>query len=203
MPLSLSIYFDFSCPYCYIAWQFMKRVKETTEIKDNWVTWEIHPGTPHQGEHIENVVHGVKLEERRLKLNQLGAPVGIQPGDHVFIPNTKLALEAVEYAKECDKMHAWIDAVYQANFVQGKNIGELEVVLAIARQIGIDDNVLKDKLETSHYSNSLLEHDRECVEKKVEWVPTIFAGNDKVLEGAFTYDNFVKTLLEYNMKGNS
>lgn len=190
MSLALRVYFDFCCPYCYLAWGFMKKFKETTAIQDEWITWEIHPELGPAGDYIQNVVANVNLEERKLNLNRLGEPVQIKPGDHAFVPNTRLALEAVQFATEAGKMHEWIDAVYTANFVEGKNIGDQEVLIAIAAKIGLDAQGLSQALNTGRYTPVLLAHDRECMEKKLEWVPTIYAGETKVLEGALTYAVF-------------
>lgn len=194
MSLALRVYFDFCCPYCYLAWGFMKKVKETTDIQDEWITWEIHPELGPGGEYIENVLANVNLEERKLNLNRLGEPVQMKPGDHSFVPNTRLALEAVQFATEAGKMHEWIDAVYTANFVEGKNIGDQDVLAVIAAKIGLDAQALSQALNTGRYTQVLLAHDRECMEKKLEWVPTIYAGETKVLEGALTYSVFSEKL---------
>lgn len=194
MSLALRVYFDFCCPYCYLAWGFMKKLKETVAINDEWVTWEIHPNSKPQGDFIQNVVPNVNMEERKLSLNRLGAPIGLTPGDQLFVPNTRLALEATQFATAAGKMHDWIDAVYHASFVEGKNIGDQDILLTIARQIGLDADGLAAALNTGRYTQVLLAHDRECAEKKIEWVPTIYAGEEKVLEGALTYSVFAETL---------
>lgn len=195
MALSLQVYFDFSCPYCYLAWGYMKRVKEKTAIDDVWVSWEIHPQTPQEGAHIQEVMPTVNLLERLKKLNDLGAPVGITPGHNTFRPNTKLALEALEYATACGKMHRWIDAVYQASFVVGVNIGDKAVLLKIAHNIGLDASELDKRLASGYYSPTILAHDNECMDKQLEWVPTVYQGDTRVIEGAFSYAEFEEKIL--------
>lgn len=194
MPLPLRIFFDFSCPYCYVAWGFVKKLKESLPLADEWVTWEIHPDVPREGSKIQDVVPGIDMTTRRHKLNALGEPVGITPGTKEFVPNTRLALEIGELAKENNKMHEWIDKVYYASFVEGKNIGDKEVLLYIAKQIGLDVDKVCQALENGLYSHLLQEHDQECVEKKIEWVPTIFSGDEKILEGVFTFTIFEETI---------
>ena len=130
------------------------------------------------------------MDERLHKLNTLGAPIGIVLGDNDLIPNTRLALEAAEFARENHKVHEWIDAIYHANFVEGKNIGDTVVLFDIAKRIGLDTDKLRKALDSGCYSYLLREHDQECTDKKVEWVPTIYTGEEKVLEGAFTFEVF-------------
>ena len=194
MSLPLRIFFDFTCPYCYIAWSFVKKLKASIPLADEWVTWEIHPDVPQMGLKIQEVVPGIDLMTRRHKLNDLGEPVGITPGNKEFVPNTRWALEIVEFARENHKMHEWIDRVYHASFVEDKDIGDKGVLLTIAGQMGLDVDVIGQLLNSGHYSPLLRQHDQECREKKVEWVPTIMSGSEKILEGVFTYSLFEETI---------
>jgi len=194
MPLSLRIFFDFSCPYCYVAWGYFKKLKAHIPLADEWVTWEIHPEVPQEGLNIQDVVPGIDLIARRHILNALGEPVGILPGNKEFVPNTRWALEIGEFARENNKMHEWIDGVYHASFVEDKNIGDRRVLLNIAGQMGLDKNEICRFLDNGHYRHLLQEHDQECGAKKVEWVPTIFSGEEKILEGVFTFSVFEETI---------
>ena len=194
MTKPLKIIFDFSCPYCYLAWSYFKALKQSESIADEWFSWEIHPEVPKSGSPLQEVVQVADMEERRQRLNGLGEPVGVRPGEKVFVPNTRLALCALEFAQEQQKQHAWIDAVYQASFVDQKNIGDLDVLLDIAREINLDAAELRQALESEKYLPLLLEHDRQCMQQKIEWVPTVLHGGNIVIEGAFSYAEFVAAM---------
>ena len=195
MKPAVKVYFDFCCPYCYLAWGYMKKVKQELAVDDTWVGWEIHPQTPKEGTEVQVAMPSVNLADRLKKLNELGAPVGITPGYNTFRPNTRLALEALEYATEQGKMHTWIDAVYQATYVTGVNIGDQGVLLKIAANLGLNSAELAEKLAAGYYTPAVLAHDKECMDKKLEWVPTVYQGDDKVIEGAFTYGEFQEKML--------
>ena len=194
MPRPVKIIFDFSCPYCYLAWNYFKALKQTESLDDDWFSWEIHPEVPKNGSPLQDVVQVANMAERRQRLNDLGEPVGVRPGDKLFVPNTRLALCALEFAREQQKQHAWIDAVYQTSFVAQKNISDREVLLDIAREINLDATALRQALEKETYLPLLLEHDRWCMEQKIEWVPTVLDGEQRVIEGAFTYAEFLAAM---------
>ncbi len=196
MTKQLKIIFDFSCPYCYLAWSYFKALKQSEPIEDDWYSWEIHPEVPKTGSPLQAVVQVADMTERRQRLNGLGEPVGVKPGEKVFVPNTRLALCALEFAREQQKQHAWIDAVYQASFVGQKNIGDIDVLLDIAREIKLDTAALRQALESEKYLPLLLANDRWCMEQKIEWVPTVLDGEQRVIEGAFTYAEFVAAMRE-------
>jgi predicted DsbA family dithiol-disulfide isomerase len=193
---SLRIFFDFTCPYCYLAWGYFQKIRERTVLNDDWVSWEIHPEVPQEGRPIQEVLPGVDLLERKKKLNGLGAAVGLTPGEKVFVPNTHWVLSAVEFARESNKLHTWIDAVYHASFVEKKNIGDMGVIMAIARQVVLDEALLRQSLESGRYESVLLQHEQECTEKKIEWVPTVYYGEEKIIEGAFTFAELEKVMSE-------
>ena len=194
MTKPLKIIFDFSCPYCYLAWSYFKALKQSESLAVEWFSWEIHPEVPKSGSPLQEVVQVADMEERRQRLNGLGEPVGVRPGEKVFVPNTRLALCALEFAQEQQKQHAWIDAVYQASFVDQKNIGDLDVLLDIAREINLDAAELRQALESEKYLPLLLEHDRQCMQQKIEWVPTVLHGGNIVIQGAFSYAEFVAAM---------
>ena len=90
--------------------------------------------------------------------------------------------------------------VYQASFVGQKNIGDIDVLLDIAREINLDAAALRQALESEKYLPLLLEHDQWCMEQKIEWVPTVLDGEKRVIEGAFTYAEFVAAMREKVLK---
>ena len=49
MTKPLKIIFDFSCPYCYLAWSYFKALKQSESLADEWFSWEIHPEVPKSG----------------------------------------------------------------------------------------------------------------------------------------------------------
>lgn len=196
MTLPLRIIFDFSCPYCYIAWGYVQKLKETVDLAVDWVGWEIHPDLPKDGRMIQDVVPGFALSERVEKLNGLGKPAGIVPGNKLFVPNTRLALQGLEFARDNGKMQEWVAEVYKTSYVLDKNIGDIQVLIDIARQIGLDAAAFEQAVASECYLPILLKTDQECMDKQLEWVPTIFSGPEKILEGALTYEIFEKALVD-------
>jgi len=148
---------------------------------------------------IQDVVPGIVLGERVEKLNALGQPAGLVPGNKLLVPNTRLALQGLEFARDNGKVQEWVAEVYKTSYVLDKNIGDIEVLIGIARQIGLDTVAFEQAVASEHYLPILLKTDQECMDKQLEWVPTIFSGSEKVLEGALTYEVFEKTLVSFQL----
>lgn len=188
MKKTVEIVFDFSCPYCYIAWNYFKRLQQQQAFSAEWLTWNIHPEVGPEGKQIAEVLTGVDMDARRERLNSLGASVGVTPADRTFIPDTRLPLQGMEFARRRGVADQWADAVFAANFVEHKNIGDKAVLLDIAAQIGLPPQELDACLTAGEYLPILLANDDQFMKIPVEWVPTVFYQNRKVMEGAFTYE---------------
>lgn len=188
MRKTIEIVFDFSCPYCYITWHYLKRLQQQEDFSAEWLTWNIHPEVGPEGKQITEVVTNLDMDARRERLNGLGASVGVAPADQTFVPDTRLALQGMEFARERGAADKWADAVFAVSFVEKKNIGDKAVLLEIAARVGLPANELDECLISGKYAPILFANDERFMKIPVEWVPTIFYQNRKVLEGAFTYE---------------
>ncbi len=56
------------------------------------------------------------IDQAVITCNQRGKPYGIAFGDMALLSNTRLSLEAAEYAREHGAYHAFHDAVFKAGF---------------------------------------------------------------------------------------
>lgn len=148
---SIKIVFDFCCPYCYLAWGFVRKLQQDFTFDVEWMGWEIHPELPLEGSALADLMPTADLQESGRRLNDLGAPVELVPGNNAFVPNTRLALQGLEFAKEHGKDQAWVDAVYQSHFTEQKNIGDMAVLLDIAESIGLSADKLSIALTANQY----------------------------------------------------
>jgi predicted DsbA family dithiol-disulfide isomerase len=103
-------------------------------------------------------------------------------------PHTRLAHEGMLFARQHggdDKANAYNDAIFQAFFVDSKDIGNVDVLTGIAEDIGLDGAEFRKALESGQYTDVhhyLLQHATR--EMRVEAVPTIVIGN-QVLRGLY------------------
>ena len=188
MKKTIEVVFDFSCPYCYITWLYLKRLRQQEDFAAKWLSWNIHPEVGPEGKQISDVLAGADMEARRERLTRLGASVGVTPADRTFIPDTRLALQSMEFAQEHGLADQWADAVFEANFAENKNIGDKAILLEIASKVGLPVKELDECLKSGKYTKTLFDNDERFMKIPVEWVPTIFYQGRKVLEGAFTYE---------------
>jgi predicted DsbA family dithiol-disulfide isomerase len=90
--------------------------------------------------------------------------------------------------------------MYQAYFQDGQNIGEVEVVLDVARQVGLDSAVVREHLQAGTYSERLKTAQQEAHALGVSGVPTFVVGPAQIV-GAQSPDVFVNMLRRVAERG--
>lgn len=182
---NIRVYFDFSCPYCYNEFFFLKEAKKVQPIHVEYYSWEIHPEAPLEGA----VIDYPGFAEGRKKLNELGAPLGLTPGNMDKVYNTKKALQLLEEAISQGVQEAYIEAVFKAYFEEQVNVSDESVLFRIAEQVGLKG--AKEVLSEGKYLDRILEHDTHCMDIKLEYVPTIEEDGKIILAGVLTLDDIM------------
>lgn len=146
---------------------------------------------------LEKMFPDLNLDAMTGGLNKAGAPYGIYFNKMKKISNSKLSLEASHFAREKGKFAEFHNLVFQAYFLEGKDIGELQTILDIAGELGLDTLSLEKSLKEGVYS-PLLASSREMGKKyQVTGLPTfIINGNNKIV-GAQQYEVFTRAIKEY------
>jgi len=133
--MKITVFSDYTCPFCYIGIETLRKVRsEVPPFNLEWKGFQIHPEYPATGIPIEQRITQYGQERYAAiwrNILSLAERVGLEMNPPPFLTNSLLALEATEYAKEKGKEEEFSRAVYRAYFQEGKNIGDLEVLLPV------------------------------------------------------------------------
>lgn len=146
------------------------------------MAYELRPETPTEGIPLTTLFPGVDLKQRYANMNRAGEPYGIVFGELSRVSNSHLALEAGEFAKDAGKFHEYHDRVFRAYFSELLDIGNLDVLVKLAVEAGLDAGDLRIALDTGRYAQRL-QRAREAAEKHaITAVPTfIIEGKHKIV----------------------
>ena len=180
-------YFDFLCPYCYLGTNYAHLMQQEIPRVIEWHPIEIHPDLPIEGQPLEVALPHVKDPvERVKKLRELAEKINLPVIDDRWFPNTKKALLAMEFARDHGKEAAFMPAVFNAYFGSGLDIGNEEVILALAEAVGLDGEKLKKAWNEGTYLERLRQNEKESLMAEVEVVPTLVLDGKKVLAATTT-----------------
>ena len=180
MAFKLLMFSDFVCPFCYIGFETVRKLQPEFGFELEWKGFQIHPEWPAEGMPASEYRRGMDPESRRMmwaRIAGLGQTVGLEMRSPEILANSRLALEATQFALESGHAEAFEQRVYEAYFKQGLNISKPQVLGEIVEALGLDSSELMAALESNRYSARLKTNAERAHELGVDGVPTFFVGN--------------------------
>lgn len=117
----------------------------------------------------------------------LGLPLEA-PG---FRPRTRKAHEAARFAAERGMEARYRAAVYSAYWGDGRDVGRIDVLAALAEEVGLDPVEARIALDIDRHREAVLSDETLAARLGVTEVPTLFLGlgaGARVLQGARTVE---------------
>lgn len=169
-------------------------MKEEFPLEDTWLPFHLRPLTPPQGMPFTELFPGVDMKQRYATLNKAGEPYGIHFGERSFLSNSRAALEAGEYAADKGRFHSFHDHVFRAYFTDLLDIGDMQILLGLAADVGLDSDDLKHALITGVYVSRIEQALHEASTYGVSAVPTFIVNEKFRIVGAQPVDSFRERL---------
>ena len=104
-------------------------------------------------------------------------------------PNTRMAFEASEYAKDMGVFEIFHRECYIAFWEEGADLGQMVVLQGIGEKVGLDPNQLKEILESGVYTTRTREQYDEAISLGVNGIPSFIMGG-YFFSGAQPYEIF-------------
>jgi predicted DsbA family dithiol-disulfide isomerase len=159
------------------------------------VSYEIHPETPAAGISLERLFGpGFRAGHRAVaaRCEELG--LAFQPSG--VLSNSRLAVEAAEFARDAGRHSEFHRAVLSAYFAQGLDIGDAGVLREIAGKLGLDQDALGEALATGSYAGKRVAAEAEARQLGVTAVPTFIFERSTRVVGAQQIEYFRQLLRE-------
>jgi len=192
----VTVYSDYICPFCFIGKALGDRLERQFGIEAEWKGFEIHPEIPQEGCDLQSLGFSEdRVAATYSRITELADEVGVRLEPSPRISNSRLALEVAEFAKDKGRFPEYHDAVFQAYWQEGRDIGNREELYSIAAGAGLDTEELEAYLKNGHAETKLNEHLREAVKYGIDGVPTFIIGR-RMIVGAQPYEVLEKAFKE-------
>jgi predicted DsbA family dithiol-disulfide isomerase len=169
-------------------------LKEEFDIVTEWLPMEIHTETPSAGMLLSQRFPGAALESMFINLNKSGKKYNIDFNLNPILSNSHRALAMGEYAKEIDKFNELHEKIFYKYFTMKEDIGDTEVLLELADEIGMDRENLLIKLNEGYFDEILEGVLRNAHSYKINSTPTFILDNKYMVVGAQPIEVFHETL---------
>ncbi len=173
-------------------------MKENFEIEVQWRAFPLHPETPAEGRTLEELFAGRSMDIPAMlaRLKSVADAEGLPLGTRKMTFNSRLAQELGKWAEEKGRGDEFHNVVFRAYFVDGKNIGGKEVLIELAKKVGLPVKEAKEVLESRTFKEAVDEDWKLSMRKGITAVPT-FVVDHQVVVGAQPYE-VLETFLVQN-----
>ena len=104
------------------------------------------------------------------------AEEGLPYGDRTHTYNSRLAQELGKWAETQPGGEAIHMALYQAYFVAGRNLANMDILVTTAGEVGLDKDIAREILQQRAYSDAVDEDWQRAMSMGINGVPTFAAG---------------------------
>lgn len=178
MAVTLDVYFDFACPYCFLGEYPLERALYGRQVTVVHRPFELRP-------YPEPTLDpaGADLEETwKQSVYPLARGLRVPIKRPPVQPYTHLAFEGLIFAQERLVEPAYRHRVYAAFFQEGLDIGKLEVLAGLASEIGLSKQEFLEDVGSRRYwpaHRAALRHAYD--EARVTRVPTFVVGGRQLI----------------------
>ncbi len=181
MALKIVMFSDYICPFCYIGFETVRKLKPEFNFELEWRGFQIHPDWPAEGlaaEHVRGSGSNDPDSRRALweRISAMAEAVGFSMRPPAMLTNSRAALAATEFARESRLDEALEERIYRAYFSDGLNIGDPAVVVKLASEAGLDSGEVADAIKSPKYELRLKNNALAANQRGVNGVPTFFIG---------------------------
>lgn len=190
MTKSVDIFFDYVCPYCYIASKREAILKQEFDLNFNWKPWEIHPERPLKAGTRDYI-------NTSFVVRSLADEIKLDVTMPRHISNSRNALLGMLYAKGKGRFDDYHHAVFRAHWEEKKDISDMSVLREISSKIGVDPDELERAIANPDFARILDQIDKEAAKRRVELVPSYMIDN-KIVVGNVPLERLRRALEKFS-----
>lgn len=206
--MKITYWSDFACPYCYIGNTRLKRAIDdlNLDVEFDIRAFELDQNAPRnvQSTTVERFAkkYGLSLEDAERQVSQISGLGHDEDIDFKYettlYTNTRDAHRLMKLAqsKYPDKVGKLSESLFDAYFVENLKLADRDVLLKIALDTGLDENDVKDVLNSNLYNIKVEEDENIALSAGIHAVPFYLFDNKYSIPGALSYDDFKKVLTQ-------
>ena len=193
--MNVTVYYDYICPFCYLGTKRILGLSKEFNLTIDWKGIEIHPEFPPQGKKRTKTLKSKSFAET---IREMAKEDNIEIKLPGYATNSRLSLEASEFAKIKGKFLEFHIGIYEAYFLEGRNIGDIEIVLDIGEKAGLHRSDLVECLNKRTMFDNIEANKKEAEDNIILGVPTFIFGNFPVHgnQSTQTMRHIIKRALE-------
>ncbi|UUV24102.1 MULTISPECIES: DsbA family protein [Lysinibacillus] len=204
--MKIEIWSDYVCPFCYIGKKQLEKAIEDTgysgQVELVYKSYQLDPTTPIDSHSTvyESLAkkYGMSLEkakEMTMGVTERAKEVGLNYDfSNLMEENTLKAHRLVKWAEKQGDVTALVELLLHSHFIEGKRIGQDDVLLEIAEKVGLEREEVTKVLADDVYKNEVEADIQEGLQLGVRGVPFFVLNRKYGISGAQPQEVFEDTL---------
>ncbi|WP_338863480.1 DsbA family oxidoreductase [Myxococcus stipitatus] len=201
-PITVRVWSDFACPWCYIGLQEVKKLRQEFDIEVDWRPYFLNPNTPPEGLPLPAHIRE-KLKDPNFPLRARAEAAGLKMVFRDITPSTRRAHQATEYARTQGKLEPYHAAILRRYWSEGQDLWHWDTLRGAAEEAGLDPDALQRAVESGEFEKVVEDSVREAREMGVSAVPTFVLGDRFGIQGAQDYAVFRQAMERLGAKPRS
>jgi predicted DsbA family dithiol-disulfide isomerase len=204
--LTIEVISDAICPWCWIGKRQIERASALLSGKlaldIRWKPFELNPGMPREGvprrvyrqAKFGSLDYSDKLDAR---VAEAGRMVGLEFHYEKmnWTPNTFDAHRLIWLAGQKGKQEEVVERLFTAYFQEGRNVGDMAVLVEVGEAAGIDGGKVTKVLSSGIGAAEVREEIERAADICIDSVPTIVVDGVPLVSGAAPADQLAAKLL--------
>lgn len=204
--MKIEIWSDVMCPFCYIGKNNFEKALEKLPFKDEveveWKSFQLDPTL--DSDKTQNTlqyfrekkgVQEAQASQMLSQVTQMGKGAGINfDFEKALITNTFSAHRLLHLAKKHNKSNEMEEALFIAHFIDGKNVGDPEVLISLAENLGIDKEKAREAVTSDQLDYEVNQDIMEARNNGVSGVPFFVLNGKYAVSGAQPVEVFENAL---------
>lgn len=208
LKMKVEVWSDIMCPFCYIGKRQYERAlqqfADSSHVEIVWKSFQLDPGIPDDVD--KGLTSAQYLASRKgISMGQVHAmheQVVKMAGnaglvynlDGALVYNSFKAHRIIQLAKTKGLGDLAEETFFHAHFTQNRDLGDVETLVALGKEIGLSEAEVNDALTNEDYAYKVRQDIQEARQTGVSGVPFFVFNRKYAVSGAQPVEVFLQTL---------
>lgn len=205
--MKVEIWSDIMCPFCYIGKRHyeeaLQQFADSTNVELEWHSYQLDPSLPKPASNLNTYEYlaqrkGMSVEQSKAmhaNVLQMAKNAGLDYHfEKAVVANSFDAHRLIQFAKTKGLGDEAEERLFKAYFIEGKNMCDPDVLLILAKEIGLNEAEAKEVINSTAYTAEVNKDIETAQQIGVTGVPFFVFNRKYAVSGAQPSATFLNVL---------
>ncbi|SNB46966.1 DsbA family protein [Geobacter sp. DSM 9736] len=177
---TLEVFSDYVCPFCWLAEPALEELQRAEpQLRIEWRAFELRPHTVPTLDPNDSYLVRIWEEMVYPMAEKLGVTMHLPPVQ----PRSRVAHQAALHAKAVGRFPEYHREIFRAFFERGEDIGQPDVLVALAEKLGMDGQRLRQVLVSGEMTDGVMADHWLAERNGINVVPAFLVDRKRLATG--------------------